>query len=338
MAKEHQKSKHLDKMVVFVFFGAMLISIGSMAFKYITLVPCGEVTFSLVAPEYRVGELIVFDDNTEGAESWLWEFGDDSEVETRKNVMHTYSEQGTYKVRLLVNNSCEQIETVTILPKKIIKDPSKYPVFTVPKMIRVGQKLRVEDETENASTWEWRFGENASVDATSRIAEYIYEEPGLKTVRLVVNGNVNYVGTAQIEVLPAANSKQGVSFIKDKPKQYESSIKDKPEIVEQGESFIKKAPEEKKAEVPYISNDAFGDKLEQIANEQIQPQSFKDYFCGDLDKKIVVNGKSTTFLEFCANIKGKKRLKVTGVNIIRAVENSNCITNVVVEHKKLGWF
>ncbi|MCW5518539.1 PKD domain-containing protein [Aureitalea sp. L0-47] len=340
MSRKKHRSKHLDKMVLYLFGVVFLTSVSTMAYKYKNFVRCNLVTFAFDASELRVGELVQFRDHTEGAEIWAWDFGDGSENDNRKTAIHSFDEAGEYKVKLTINEFCERVETITVLPKEIIKDPSKYPVFSIPKSIRVGQTLRVIDETENASTWEWRFGDNASVDAKTQTAEYVYSEPGLRTVRLVVNGNIDYVGTALIEVKPPFNQ-TGSSFIKDKPKQYESSIKDKPKessIKEGLKSSIKKTPEEKEREVPFISNSAFGKKLVQIAKEQIQPQAFKDYFCGDLEKGVVVNGKSTTFLEFCAKIKGKKRLKVKEVNIVRADDNSNCITNVVIEHKKLGLF
>ena len=38
------------------------------------------------------------------------------------------------------------------------------------------------------------FVERANINATSKKAEYINENPGLKTVSLIVNGDFNYIG------------------------------------------------------------------------------------------------------------------------------------------------
>ena len=99
--------------------------------------------------------------------------------------------------------------------KQQILDSTKFPVFDIPESIRVGESLILKDETDNASTWEWRFGETPRVDAESRTASYVYKESGLYTVKLIVNGDVEYMTKKKINVL---EGKQKVSVLANRKK------------------------------------------------------------------------------------------------------------------------
>jgi PKD repeat protein len=48
--------------------------------------------------------LITFTDNSIGATSWLWNFGDGSPSETTANAAHTYTAAGNYNVCLIAGN------------------------------------------------------------------------------------------------------------------------------------------------------------------------------------------------------------------------------------------
>ena len=152
MAVWKNMSTHLDKSVIYTFIGVFLISATTWAFRYVKHTPCDEVLFSVDKKELTAGEIIQFKDKTEGAELWKWNFGDGTSAKTQKEPLHIFKEAGDYEVRLLVNNICERMETVTIKPKVILLDPAKFPVFTLPEKIVVGEELKVVDETENATT------------------------------------------------------------------------------------------------------------------------------------------------------------------------------------------
>ena len=329
MGKYGNESKHLDKLVIYLFVGAFLISAVTFAFRYMKFAPCEEVFFTVDSSSYRAGELIKFTDETEGAKSWKWEFGDSSEVKTLKRTLHNYEKAGEYQVKLIVNNICEQTKMVTIKEKLIVRDSTRYPVFSLPETIKVGQVLKVKDETENADTWEWRFGDNASVDAKTRKAEYVYEEPGLRSVRLIVNGDDEYIAVKKINVLPLNGKKSRITEI-DQPRDKGWNIKKAP--TDAGPGVEKEKELKKPSAAPYISDRNFIVKMELIADEKIKPQSLIDYFCGNINLPIVENGDNSTFLVLCENIKGKK-LKKLKVSLNR-VKGSNCITTLTISYKK----
>ncbi|WP_299888149.1 PKD domain-containing protein [uncultured Lacinutrix sp.] len=334
MTKYSNASNHIDKSVIYVFLAVFLISVSVFAYRYSIYSPCKDVNFAINTKERTVETLIKFEDLTEQAQTWQWDFGDDTPKSSQKTPFHIYKEPGEYTVKLLVNNICERTEVITIEQKEEVIDSTKYPVFNVQKTIKVGQKLIVKDETDNASTWEWRFGENAGVDATSKNASYIYEKPGLKSITLIVNGDENFITKKIIDVIPIKEVKEDIL---DKPKVFVKPrvvIKDKPDIV------IKDKPDgaEKIKKIPYISESDFSKKLMRVAKEEMSAKQFSEYFCGDINKPIIVNGKNTTFLLFCEKISGKKRTKIKKLQIFRSNKGSNCITNVTIDCKIPGLF
>ena len=331
MGTDKNMTSHIDKSVIYLFIGAFLISAGTMAYKYSKNAPCDEVLFNVESKEFRAGEMIKFRDKSVGAKEWKWEFGDSSVGSTQKDPLHIFKEEGEYQVRLLVNNNCERIETVKIKEQLILLDSTKFPVFDLPKSIRLGQTLRVKDETENADTWEWRFGDNASVDAKTKRAEYVYEEPGLKTVSLIVNGDETYITKKKINVIPRPGDKSRIAEIGSE-REVGWDVKRAPS---DARPITKKEKEEelkKPSTTPYISDRSFEAKLMLVASEKLTPQAFTAYFCGNLNLPIVVDKKSSTFLLLCEKIKGKS-IKIKDLKLNR-VPGSNCITNLTIEYRR----
>lgn len=330
MEKKVKMTQHIDKNVIYLFLAAFLISASTLAYRYIKMAPCDEVVFTSVAKEYRAGELITFVDKTEGAKFWEWKFGDSSRVSTKREPLHIFEKPGEYTVTLLVNDLCERKETITIKERKEVIDPSKLPVFDVPNSIVLGETLKVIDRTNNASTWEWRFGETVRVDADTRQAEYNYKEPGLKTISLVVNGDLKHITHQTINVLPPDIDDDPITQISqpDKPKGW--SIKYSPvekEIKDEPSTDISKP----KA-VPYISEKEFTRRMIMVSDEEMSAKQFTEYFCGDINKPVIANGKNTTFLVLCEKIKGRK-IKVKQLDLYRD-KGSNCIKNLIIDYRK----
>ncbi len=67
------------------------------------------VDFDYIAIEANVN----FIDNTIGANTYLWDFGDGNSS-TEANPNHTYATPGTYEVELLVNGSCSNSRQITL--------------------------------------------------------------------------------------------------------------------------------------------------------------------------------------------------------------------------------
>lgn len=327
MGSAKDMATHIDKSVIYLFIGVFLISAATFSFRYAEHVPCDEVLFLVDEKELKAGEIIQFKDKTEGAKEWKWEFGDNTGIFSQKEPLHIFKKEGDYKVRLLVNNNCERIETVSIKAKVILIDSTKFPVFTLPESIVVGEELKVEDVTENASTWEWRFGENASKDAKTRIAKYVYEEPGLKTVSLIVNGDLTYIGKKKINVLPLPEDKERITKIAGERRDKKLDVKRAP-LANASEDQPEK---DKPSIIPFITPSNFEFKIKMVSSKKLNPQAISEFFCGGVNPLIVANGRNTTFLVFCEKIKGKK-IEISSLNLIRD-KGSNCIKTFTIEYK-----
>ncbi len=329
MEKENsQYNFHIDK-TVHLFFIVTFFSFTSLfAYKYYSSEDCGVVQFKTEARSYRVDELIRFTDFSEGANVWSWDFDDSTSTRTERNPYHTFSKPGKYDVRLTINESCELMKTITIEEKAFVLDSTKLPVFKIPSQVMVGEKLFATDETKGANTWEWRFGETANVNSYDKKAEYEYREPGLKTISLVVNGDLKHIGKKKIKVLPKPKKNNTIGIVKSTKSN--NNIKYQPDIG----GKIKTSPDEdpKKEDVPYISGKQFGDKLVLISNKKTSAKTFQRYMCGKLNMSVVVNKKKVDFLVFCQKITGKT-ITVKNVEIIRS-PGSNCIENVIIDLSK----
>lgn len=63
-------------------------------------------------------EEIKFEPSSHGAESFLWDFGDNSPTSTEDVVTHSYAQKGNYEVSLTINNNLTTKNIVKILPDK----------------------------------------------------------------------------------------------------------------------------------------------------------------------------------------------------------------------------
>ncbi|WP_026449509.1 PKD domain-containing protein [Aequorivita capsosiphonis] len=319
---------HLDKTVL-LFFMITFLAFGSLfAYKLVTKEDCGIVNFKIHGNKYKVGELIRFTDYTEGAEKWKWDFNDSTELRTERNPYHTFSKPGKYDIRLTVNKGCEVTKTITIEEKEFVLDSTKLPIFEIPTQTMVGQEIKVEDNTPRANTWEWRFGETATVNSYEKEAKYTYKESGLKTISLVINGELKHIGKQKIKVLPQPKKKEDIGFVKSND-ELDSDIKMSPDI------GVDDKDEKKIEKAPYIGPKEFGAKLVKVADKKENFQIFAPYMCNNLKMSVVVNKKKQDFDVFCQKIRGRT-ITVKDVEIVRDKE-TNCITNVIIDVSK-GWF
>ncbi len=312
-------STQLDSSVIYLFITVFLVAFTTLAFRYANDTPCDEAVFVHSAKEYRVGEIIKFNDRTTGAQEWKWNFGDGSEGSSQKDPLHIFENEGEYEVRLFVNNACERKEVVTIKEKIVLLDSTRFPVFELPKIIVVGELLKVKDETKNSTSWEWRFGETASANSISKSAEYVYEEPGLKTVSLIVNGDLTYIGKKKINVLPLPESKKPITKITRERRDKRLDLRKAPAGI-----VSEKETSNKPNIVPFITEGNFKIKIKMLASKRLDPSAFSAYFCEDTNPLVVANGRSTTFSDFCKKIIGKK-MDIEKLNLKRNT-GSNCIT------------
>jgi gliding motility-associated-like protein len=103
--------------------------------------------------------------NTTGATSYVWDFGDGSSTSTQANPSHTYTQYGTYSVTLVATNGAGCIDT--LVKKNYIQ--IKKPIVTLPSLPLKGcipytasfQSVIV-DSVEQIASYLWDFGDGST--------------------------------------------------------------------------------------------------------------------------------------------------------------------------------
>ena len=161
---------------------------------------------------------VQFNDNSENAVSFNWDFGDGA-TSTDKDSIHTYSTAGIYTVNLTVSNengSDSKSATINVLEIT----PSVPPVADFTTNVSEGYvplTVQFNDNSENAVSFNWDFGDGAT--STDKDSIHTYSTAGIYTVNLTVsNENGTDSKTAKINVsetnvsiLPVADFTTNVS-------------------------------------------------------------------------------------------------------------------------------
>ncbi len=340
MNKRRLSPSYLDDRVIFSMIGVALVSFIIMGYKYRTYTPCRDFKVSSYALHYYAGEVIRFETDVRNFRKWQWNFGDDQSNETNvASAVHAYDIPGEYTVTVTVNGSCTEYKTVLISPAPVVEDPLLTPRIVCPQSAEVGKPVTFADSTAGALQWEWRFGETATIDATSRNASYIYTSPGLKTVSLIVNNDPRQTAICKIVVnppapppLPKENNRPsgggGVIIVPAKPNTNP--------LNEQLPVTNEPAPAPVIVRAPDIGREQFETELRAVANGYKTAESFSSYLCGNLNIQVSLNGSEITFTELCNKIASfgtAKKIKRLNVQLVKN-ERSNCIVALVVNLRK----
>lgn len=98
--------------------------------KLVTISPKKNAIDDSKMPVFRVashvleGEVIEFEDETEGAQSWEWRFGESGKVDSfEKQCSYVFTSPGAKRVSLIVNNDYKHVSVkeVFVIPKKEVK-------------------------------------------------------------------------------------------------------------------------------------------------------------------------------------------------------------------------
>ncbi len=327
--EQQSSSNHVDKSVILLLLGTMLVAMVIFGFKALHYEPCEIVNFEVRANQYNVGEIIRFQDYTENVQRREWQFGDGTEIRHTQSSFHTYDAPGTYTVKLIVNDKCESEKKLVINEKIEIIDSTKIASFKVPNTIKVGELLTAYDKTKEATSWEWRFGETSEVNSTFQNPTYTYQTEGLKTITLIVNGDPRYSSQKKIRVLPKSETTSPRNNnITQRNRSRVSLIKYKPTSIYNAMS----SNGGKGTMAPEISKNNFANNIINVSRERATAQDFKPYLCGNLQATTIDKGRRTTFIEFCDKIKGKK-IKIKSLEIFQN-EDTGCIEYISIDYAK----
>ncbi|MEO8764864.1 MAG: PKD domain-containing protein [Ginsengibacter sp.] len=130
---------------------------------------------------------IVFADQSIGADSWSWDFGDGS-LSTMQNPVHDYAVSGVYTIHLTVTNNatgCSNVREDVVNALKEIPD-FKSNVTAVCKNAPV-IFTAINSIPGNISLYTWRFGDGTAVSGSSNSISHNYTVSGNYKVTLILN-------------------------------------------------------------------------------------------------------------------------------------------------------
>jgi uncharacterized repeat protein (TIGR01451 family) len=144
---------------------------------------------------------VQFNDSSDNATEWYWDFGDGANS-TEQNPMHTYSTVGSYNVVLTVTNAngtnVSDSQPVTAIEPLM-------PIANFSSNVTSGYaplNVQFNDSSENATSLYWDFGDGAN--STEQNLMHIFFAPGNFTVNLTAsNANGTSSSLATINVLNA---------------------------------------------------------------------------------------------------------------------------------------
>jgi PKD repeat protein len=128
-----------------------------------------------------------FTDQSTGATSWSWDFGDEG-TSSQQNPSHQYTEAGTYTVTLTATNSCgSDVETktdyITVTCTAPVADFYGSPTSgNAPLIVSF-----YDQSTGNVTSWDWDFGDG-SANSSDQNPVHEYADSGHYTVSLTVTG------------------------------------------------------------------------------------------------------------------------------------------------------
>lgn len=145
-----------------------------------------KLKFAMNGPDHFGCEphTIVIDNNSSGASSFFWDFGDGNFLSTTKGVdqiQHTYLSSGDYTITVKASNNC----TDTIAYDYVHVYPKPKAAFTADRyVVCINDELNFKNESQLATSYLWEFGDG--ITSTLSDPKHIYKTPGLYTVKLTV--------------------------------------------------------------------------------------------------------------------------------------------------------
>lgn len=344
MKKNNVKSLQNFDYRVFISFGILLIiSLLFLFYQFTRHVDCDDARFFIHADEFMPNRVIEFHDNTKGASSWQWDFGDSTTVDKRQITFHQYKKPGEYIVRLTINNNCTHEKLVTIT--NISQQTGYLPSIISPNVVAVGESVQFGAEKEGGESWEWSFGESSATDALGKNPSYTFRSAGEKKITLIVNGDIEHTAIKTIYVAPKTiRAKQKIdirSYEFERPHASFSLPKgnaQKDPLVDMLQ-YIPVSPKSKskrdsviaEKKAPEISNEQFQLMLYQVAAQSKTKEDFKDFLCSNYDIPVVANDKKLMpFGQFCQQIMAKK-IKISALRLNK--DQKNCIQNISIQYK-----
>ena len=154
-----------------------------------------------------VGTATVFLDASVDATTWLWDFGDGA-TSNAPNPLHTFSSAGPKTVTLTVTNR-NGTDSASVVVEARLQPSASFVVSST--AVRAGESVTFTDESVNAATWSWTFGDGTSASVQNPV--HTFAAAGTYDVVLRITsatGDEDTFGPLTITVDPAPPRLSGI--------------------------------------------------------------------------------------------------------------------------------
>ena len=147
--------------------------------------------------------------------NWVWDFGDGSPISNQQNPSHTYPNDSTFNVSLIVTNTAGCTDTfnlpVTINPSPIVAFSADTFAGCPSLCVNFINQSSIAT-TGNIVGWSWDFGDNSAI-STLQNPSHCYNLNGLFTVTLSATSNGGCITTFVIPNMITVYPSPIASFI-----------------------------------------------------------------------------------------------------------------------------
>lgn len=255
-----------------------------------------EVRAFVSSLELYQNEPLAYNDSTQNAKEWLWEFGN-GDFSTQRSGDYVYTEHGSYRIKLTVDQSIQKEFLINV------KEPVRLERDSLIQINAPEYALQNEYVTFRgvglSKEWRWSFGETGIIDSREKIALYAFAEPGIYKVELTTE-DTKYPVRHLIEILPQYMENDTTDVLK----LIGNDIKEKLQAIADGKPFNQN--------YNYVLN---------------------TYLCNDPHVLVTVNNdKRNDFYSYCQGLKilSKKSITINDVIIIQDDNATECVKKLIV--------
>ncbi len=164
----------------------------------VTPIPTADFTFTNVC----TNDTTFFLDASLGTpDTWSWNFGDASPLNTNQNPFHIYTTSGTYNVTLTAGYAASGCTNSITFP--VTAFPRTNPLFTANTPCLNAPTNFTDITTGTPTLWSWDFGDGSPLDNTQN-PTHTYGTPGTFNIQLVTENAFGCIDTlnSAIDVFP----------------------------------------------------------------------------------------------------------------------------------------
>jgi len=341
-----QKWMGLDRRVSGIMAIFCIISIGLLAYKVTSDVPCREVAVAMSSltnqksNSFFTNELIHFSAPLEADEKVEWDFGDKASKLYGAHVTHMFKVPGDYTIRVEINGNCSSTELISIKnfvqssktsqingnsTIDLVKELTN-PIQAESFIIEQGKQI-LFSSTVQASSYEWSVeGDNTQPKKTTDKAAFTFINTGNFTLKLSLNNDPDNQWTRVVSVTPrkvpvgpgalpisGGGSQGGMGVPPPIPLPKPKTIAE-PEVAKPEASSTPLPIEKPKTTAPagpkivevYMDNDQWREMLQDVVSGNASLSDFKMYMNDTESKMILVDKETLSFAELISRLKDKK--------------------------------